>query len=172
MEGRNVLAGVVVTREVILIDGGSGAGKTTFAHDLARRRGATGRRVQVVSLDDMYPGWYGLAAASAMVVEDVLGSDHYRRWNWPRHRPAERVEVDPLADLIIEGCGAISRESAPLASRRIWLELPAAERRRRALSRPDGEGYRPWWDVWAVQEAEHWARNRPWELADEIVRPE
>lgn len=160
-----------MTRRIILVDGGSGAGKTTFAHDLAARSRAAGRRVQVVSLDDMYPGWYGLAAASAMVVEDLLGRHRYRRWNWPEHRPAEWVAVDPDADLVIEGCGSLTRESAPLATHRIWLELPATERRDRALSRPDGEGYRPWWDVWAVQEAEHWARNRPWDLADEIIEP-
>lgn len=160
-----------MSRRVVIIDGGSGAGKTTYARRLAQRMRADGRRVQVVSLDDMYPGWYGLAAASAMVVDEVLGAHHYRRWNWPEHRPAGRVDVDPEADLVIEGCGALTVESAPLASHRIWLDLPAAERRRRALSRPDGEGYRPWWEVWAVQEAEHWARNHPWELADEVIVP-
>ncbi len=160
-----------MSRRIVLVDDGSGAGKTTYAHDLAARMRAEGRRVRVVSLDDMYPGWYGLAAASAMVVDDVLAANHYRCWNWPEHRPAHRVDIDPDADLVVEGCGAITRESAPLASHRVWLELPAPERRARALARPDGDGYRPWWEVWAVQEAEHWARNRPWELADEIIEP-
>lgn len=162
-----------MSRQIVIIDGGSGAGKTTYAHALAERGRAEGRRVQVVSLDDMYPGWYGLSAASDMVVHEVLATGSYRRWDWPAHRPGQRVDLDPEADLVIEGCGALTRESAPLATRRIWLEVAAGTRRSRALARPDGDGYRPWWDVWAVQEAGHWARNRPWELADEIVgRPE
>lgn len=160
-----------MTRRIVIIDGGSGAGKTTYAHELAERLRSIGRRVQVVSLDDMYPGWYGLSAASDMVVHEVLATGRYHRWNWPEHRLAERVDLDPEADLIIEGCGALTRESAPLATRRIWLDVPAGERRSRALARPDGDGYRPWWNVWAVQEAEHWNRNHPWDLADEIVRP-
>ncbi|MEO8095730.1 MAG: hypothetical protein ABI632_12485, partial [Pseudolysinimonas sp.] len=43
-------------RPVVLIDGRSGAGKTTLARELAPLVGA-----QLVSLDDVYPGWDGLA---------------------------------------------------------------------------------------------------------------
>lgn len=160
-----------MTREIVLVDGGSGSGKTTYAHRLADQMRAGGDRVQVVSLDDFYPGWRGLAAASEMVVRDVLGRGSFTRWSWDADAPGAEVPIDADADLVIEGCGALTRESAPLVTRRIWLELDADTRRQRALSRSDGDGFEPWWDVWAAQEAEHWARNRPWELADEIVRP-
>ena len=33
----------------------------------------------------------------------------------------------------------------------VWLQLPEAQRRRRALAR-DGEIYRPHWERWAAQE--------------------
>lgn len=156
-------------RQVVLVDGGSGSGKTTFAHALAHRMRGAGRRVQVVSLDDLYPGWHGLAAASAMVVDDVLGRGGYRRWDWHAGRPAEWVALDPDADLVVEGCGALTPASAALATRRIWLELDAETRRRRALGRADGDDFRPWWDIWADQEAEHWHAHQPWRLADTIM---
>lgn len=44
---------------ILLIDGHSGSGKTTFA---ARVHGALGW--PVIHLEDVYPGWDGLAAAS------------------------------------------------------------------------------------------------------------
>lgn len=159
-----------MTRQVIVIDGGSGAGKTTFAHRLAASMRARGRHVQVVSLDEFYPGWQGLAAASDIVVHDVLARGRYRRWDWEHGRWNGEVVLDPDADLVIEGCGALTPGSAAHATRRIWLELDAETRRERALSRPDGAGFEPWWDTWAVQEREHWRRHRPWELADEILR--
>lgn len=160
-----------MTRRVVLVDGGSGSGKTTIAHELAAGMRSEGRRVQVVSLDEFYPGWHGLAAASAMVVDDVLVRGRYRRWDWEAGRPGDEVVLDPDADLVIEGCGALTPASAPWATRRIWLELDAATRRDRALGRPDGAGFRHWWDAWAAQEADHWRRHQPWTLADEIIAP-
>lgn len=154
---------------VTIIDGGSGSGKTTYARALAEAERARGRRVEVVSLDAFYPGWSGLAAASRMVVDDVLGRGGYRRWDWAAGRPGEWVTLDPAADLVIEGCGALTPASAAYADRTIWLELDAAARKRRALAR-DGEAFAPWWDHWAAQEAEHWAAHDPRGLAAEVVQ--
>lgn len=157
-----------MSRRVTIIDGGSGSGKTTYARALAARERAGGRRVEVVSLDDFYPGWSGLAAASRMVVDDVLRRGGFRRWDWAADRPGEWVGLDPAADLVIEGCGALTPASAAYADRTIWLDLDAATRKRRALAR-DGDGFAPWWDHWAAQEAAHWAADDPRALADEVV---
>jgi len=155
-------------RACILVDGGSGAGKTTFAHRLRERwQELSGRPVQLVSLDDCYPGWHGLAEGSRAVHETILRPHEpgYRRWDWQAGRPAEWVPLDPRAPLVVEGCGAISPESAGLCLTSFWLELAAPQRRRRALER-DGEAYAPWWEVWAAQEVALWRRNRPRELAE------
>ncbi|MEL4503702.1 cobalt ABC transporter [Luteococcus sp. H138] len=156
----------------ILVDGGSGAGKTSFARRLqAHWSELCSEQVQLVSLDDCYPGWDGLAVGSRMVVDDILHptTPGYRRWDWERNRPADWVELDPGRPMVVEGCGALSVASAPLAGLGIWLELEHAERKRRALAR-DGNGYAPWWDRWAAQEAEHWRLNRPWLLATLVIR--
>lgn len=156
-----------VARPVVLIDGGAGSGKTTLAESLARLWDGP---VQVVGMDDFYPGWDGLAAASRMIAEQVLrpSDPGYRRWDWVRAEPAEWVPIDPSLSLVIEGCGALTPENRALADLGVWCELDEAERRRRAIAR-DGELFAVHWDQWEAQEAEHWRRHRPWESADLTV---
>jgi len=151
-------------RPVVLIDGRSGAGKSTLAAELAPLLGA-----QLVSLDDVYPGWDGLEAGSAAVHETILREQDpgWRRWDWEAQAPAEWHPVDAAQPLIVEGCGALSRTNRALATFGVWVELPAAQRRRRALERePD---FAPHWREWAAQERAFAAREHPRSLADVIV---
>ncbi len=154
-------------RGVVLIDGGAGSGKTTLAGELAQ---AWPGPLQVVSLDDLYPGWSGLAAGSAAVAEQLLrpSTPGYRRWDWGRSGPAEWVPIDPSVPLLIEGCGALTPRNRGLADLGVWCELDETERHRRAIAR-DGEAFAVHWEEWEEQEAEHWRRHRPWELADLVV---
>jgi len=152
-------------RAVVLIDGRSGTGKTTLGQALAAALGA-----QLVHLDDVYPGWDGLSAAAAAVVHDVLGTPSgYRRWDWERSEPAAWVAVDPSAPIVVEGCGALSRAAAPLATFRIWMVADDAERRRRAIDR-DGAVFAAQWDRWAGQEDAFIAAEDPASMADVVVR--
>ncbi|OYO16679.1 hypothetical protein CGZ93_17645 [Enemella dayhoffiae] len=157
-------------RWVALLDGGSGAGKTSLAHGLATALAeASGRRLRVVSLDDCYPGWDGLAAGSAMVAEQILGpAGGYRRWDWTNDRPGAWVPLPPTDGLLVEGCGAITPQSVALADVAVWVELSEPVRRARALAR-DGAAYAPHWNRWAEQEARHWREHRPRELADVVL---
>lgn len=156
-------------RRFVLIDGPSGSGKTTFAGELSRE---TGRRV--VHLDDFYPGWYGLLAASEMVAEDVLHPSRpgFRRWDWEKNEPGEWVALDPDASYIIEGVGAVTSRNIAAARalgdvRTIRIEADAGERKRRALARDPG--FARWWQVWAEQEDRYYAGPGAVE-ADEIIR--
>lgn len=154
-------------RLVMLIDGGSGSGKTSLARAFATRYP---RPVQVVGLDECYPGWHGLAAGAALVPGMLTGSHPgYQRWDWATSAPAGWVDLDATKDIVVEGCGALSSESSRLANLTVWCQRDAVTRKRLALAR-DGDMFRPHWDEWATQEAQLWRRNRPRTLADVIVR--
>ena len=150
----------------VLIDGRSGAGKTTLSRWLADCSGA-----QLVHLDDLYPGWNGLAAAGEIVATDVLApiAPGYYRWDWEQGRAGQWRSLQATAPLIVEGCGAITpatvaaaRARGPVAT--IFLDLDAAERKRRALERDPG--YAAYWDMWAAQEDRHILSVLPWQDVD------
>ncbi len=149
-------------RAVVLIDGRSGAGKTVLAEALAPRLDA-----QLVSLDDVYPGWEGLEAGSDAVHETMLRAraPGWTRWDWAAGEKAEWRALDPDRAVVIEGCGVLSRANRALATFGIWIELDAAERRRRSSERDHGRFDR-YWLPWAAQEDAFIARERPRELAD------
>lgn len=159
------------SRVVVLIDGRSGSGKTTLARRLVAawpvdRLGP----VQLVHLDDVYPGWHGLEAASRIVESSVLAAADpgWTTWDWEHGVPGERRTLDPAVSVVVEGAGALTRASSALATLRVWLELDDSTRRVRALRR-DGATYEPWWDVWAEQEERHLAVEGPRALADVVV---
>jgi hypothetical protein len=154
-------------RPVVLLDGGSGSGKSTLATALVS---AWPGAVSLVRLDDVYPGWDGLAAASEHVREHILSGEcpRWRRWDWQAGRPGEWHAVDPALPLIVEGCGSLSRANRALATLGVWLELDEAERKRRALAR-DGDLFAPHWDRWAEQERRFAEREHPRQLADVVL---
>jgi len=170
------LAKIAVTRSygrrpVILIDGRTGAGKTTLARHLtASLTDCLNRPVQLVSLDDCYPGWDGLAAGAAAVATTILrpGCPGYDRYDWAAGRLAGWVSLDPAAPTVVEGTGAITQDSARLATLTIWVEA-ADEDRRAWLAAREGTGYTAWWERWTRQELVHLAVDQPERLADVIV---
>lgn len=157
------LAAKISPGDRVLIDGRSGSGKT----ELARRLAALLHDSQLVRLDDIYRGWGGLDAASALVPR-ILQEHRWQRWDWVLQEPAEWHALDPARTILVEGCGALSRAAAARAQLRIWVELDAATRKQRALAR-DGEAYAPHWDNWALQEEAFIARENPRALADVVV---
>ncbi|MGV8970135.1 MAG: ATP-binding protein [Microbacteriaceae bacterium] len=146
---------------IVLIDGRSGSGKT----ELARAIVADNPGTQLVRLDDLYPGWNGLAAGSNVVHSTLLTTHRWQRWDWLENNCAEWNEIDPTRSLIIEGCGALSAANRARATLGVWVELDSATRKRRALDR-DGDLYAGHWDSWAEQEDEFMAKENPRDLAD------
>ena len=153
-------------RRRILIDGRSGSGKT----ELARAIVAHWPEAQLVRLDDLYPGWDGLDAGSAAVPE-ILTTGRWRAWDWAPDRPGQWHELDLDRPVIVEGVGAISRASRPLADVALWVELDDETRKARALAR-DGDAYAPYWDRWAAQELQFIAREDPQALATVTIAPQ
>lgn len=151
---------------MVLIDGRSGSGKTELARAMVLEKPA----LQLVRMDDLYAGWDGLEAGSRHVHDYLLAASarRWQRWDWAAGEPAEWHVLDPSRPVLIEGCGALSRENRALAAYAIWVELDEPTRKARALAR-DGELYAPHWDDWAAQEEAFIARENPRALADIVV---
>lgn len=171
--------------DVILIDGRSGSGKTSLTERLVTRQRLDGGRIQVLHVEDLYPGWDGLAAGSRSVAT-ALDAGGYRRYDWHAETFGDWIALTTDRPLVVEGCGAVTAENLAAAQRwadgvagaasparvhAVWLDGSAELRRGRALAR-DGETFRPHWERWAAQEDRLFARTQPETLADEIIRIE
>lgn len=158
---------------VVIIDGRSGAGKTTLAAMVCQNWEGP-LPPHRIALDDVYPGWDGLDAGARMVALRVIrphargrwGS--WRRWDWARHRYAQSHAVDPRRPLVVEGAGALTPAADGCWDAAVWLDAPAAARRTRALAR-DGDLFAPHWEAWARQEDDHIARHDPARRASLVV---
>lgn len=152
---------------VVLVDGRSGAGKTTMAAEIAAAAGAA-----VVHMDELYPGWHGLEAGSRYAVDRILRPlaegrpARWRRWDWHAGRRAEERSLAPGTPLVLEGCGALSRAARQLARHAVWIELDEETRRRRAAGRDGGDW---WWQLWRAQEDAFYRREGGAALADEVL---
>ena len=153
---------------VVAVDGPSGAGKTSFVAGLAEATQA-----QVLHLEDLYPGWHGLAATPpivagvlASIAVDAVGTAP--RWDWTGDRPGPLLRVRPGGLLILDGVGSGASVVRPFVSLLVWVDADPAVRKARALAR-DGGTYAPFWDVWAAQEAVHFAAEDTRRHADLLV---
>ncbi len=147
----------------ILIDGRSGSGKTELAASLVDAMPGA----QLVRLDDLYPGWDGLDAGSA-AVPSILLHHRWRAWDWRRGTPGVCHDLDPARPIVVEGVGAVTARSRPLADAAIWVQLDDQTRKARALAR-DGDTYAPHWDRWAAQELAFIARENPGDRAGLVI---
>ncbi|NUP74226.1 MAG: aminodeoxychorismate synthase component I [Sinomonas sp.] len=141
---------------VIAIDGRSGAGKTSLAVELAAAL-REHRSVTLVHLEDLYPGWDGLAEGIERCAATVLGPlrrgepARWRAWDWLAGADGEERVTAPADVVILEGVGAGAAPLRDLCDALVWVEAPAEDRRRRAIER-DGETYAPHWERWAAHE--------------------
>nr|WP_236778830.1 ATP-binding protein [Agromyces seonyuensis] len=159
---------------LVVIDGPSGAGKSALADALVAALPAG--TAELVRLDEIYPGWYGLDAGARSAGRRVVAphsrgrSGTVERWDWAADAPARPRSVRPGSLLVVEGCGAFAaaRRAWPAAVLRVWVDLPDEERRARALARDRG-AFDPWWETWDEQWRRYASRGRPAADADVSV---
>jgi len=157
---------------LVCVDGPSGSGKSTLGRRLAAALGdSMSGDPPLVHMDDLFPGWDGLAEAVPLLSEQIVAPlaagapARYRRYDWDRGEFAETYDLGRPALLVVEGVAAGARPIAAYTSLLVWVEAPRAERFRRGIER-DGESYRPHWERWARQEAAHFAVDGTRDRAD------
>jgi uridine kinase len=154
---------------LICVDGPAGSGKTTLGTALGARLPAP-----VVHMDDLFNGWEGMDEVTPEVIalltpltRDEPGS--YRRFDWPTDQYAERVSVEPVPVLVLEGVNAGNSAWAGLCTTLVWVETDPDTRLRRGMVR-DGEETRAKWEKWMSDEVALFAREAPRDRADVVVR--
>ena len=161
---------------LVLIDGRAGSGKSTFARLLKDQVfQETKQSPKVIHMDDLYSGWEGLAQGSLYLVENILkpiklaGKAQWQRWNWANDK---RGGPDPGNGwrgfdgdnmLIVEGCGAVTGQSAELADLTIWIEAERQPRKERFEARDRGV-FSDFWTSWSAQEDEFFQEQRSEQL--------
>jgi cytidylate kinase len=88
---------------------------------------------------------------------------HWQEFNWSKNERDVWREFAGGTPLIIEGCGSLNQQSAPMADVKIWLEVEETTRHQRWLER---EGSNQHWAEWAAQELDFYAREKSAQLAD------
>ena len=161
-----------VAMPVIAIDGRAGSGKSTLAHllqNLLFKQGESAPRV--IHLDDIYEGWQGLAPGLDYLQRNVLAplaaskTAHWQEYDWTLGKRVNWREFEGATPLIIEGCGALNRNTETFAQLRVYIEADEALRRQRWQER-DGNRFDEHWAGWAAQELDFIAREKSPELAN------
>ena len=180
---------------IILVDGRTGSGKTTFAAALQNRLFQKGESApRVIHMDDLYEGWDGLQAGVDYLIRQILSplgrreGASWQEWDWSAvdatsenaaasnaptkvgARTGTWREFRGGTPLIIEGVGSLSRIAAEQADVTIWLEADQTVRQARIAARQAaGDGDGSWFAMWSAQEADFYAREKSDEIADLVI---
>ena len=161
-------------RALVLVDGRSGAGKTTFAAGVARLLDGT-----LVHTD--YISWHHDPIDWAQLLLDEVISPwrrgeavSFRPPGWVLKARPGAVEVPPGSLLVVEGVGAGRAELAPWAELVVWVQSDRVTARRRGIARDVEYGRSPgeaeaFWDEWMSAEEPFLAADRPWSRASLVV---
>jgi hypothetical protein len=152
------------------IDGLGAAGKSTLAAAMA----AVDSRVVVVNTDDLQgPGvaeWDWPRLQRDVVTPLLAGrAGRYRVWQWGDEHGRDWRDVPAGSVVVLEGVSATRRELAVPWDLTIWVDVPAAVRRQRAVRRDGAEAQQLWEQHWWPSEQRYVARERPVERVDLIV---
>lgn len=166
---------------VVLIDGHAGAGKSLFAQRLQNQIFQVAKQLpRVIPMDDLYPGWEGLAMGNSYLVEKILrpltrGSAHWQAWDWNLNQRGGNLEFgghrsfDGGTVLIVEGCGSITSETLECADFAIFIDRDQ-NRRIEAIRNRDEGRFDAHWENWFAQEAEFFSRHNPKSIASHVVQ--
>ena len=166
---------------IVLIDGRAGAGKSLFAKQLSDAYfQIDNQAARVVTMDDLYPGWEGLASGSLYLHSNILKpltqgkTATWQVWDWSENKRGADDAINGHREfsggtaLIVEGCGSISRVNSELADLTIWIEANSSDRKTRFHQR-DGGRFDGYFATWSAQEDEFYEREKSFQLAEMII---
>ncbi|HSR84212.1 MAG TPA: hypothetical protein VLM11_08535 [Streptosporangiaceae bacterium] len=161
-------------RGLILVDGRSGSGKSTFSARLARLLDAT-----VVKTDDIAwrhdpIDWADVLLAGVIAPWKRGDTVAFRPPAWIAHDGPGAVEASPRPVLIVEGVGAGRAYLAERSELVVWVQSDRDQARRRGLARDVELGRTPeeaedFWGIWMRHEEPFLAADRPWTRASLVV---
>ena len=158
----------------LIIDGPSGAGKTWLASYVSAHWRPS-RSLVVLHMDDLYRGWTGLSDATnfleTVVAPARANREEFRwqRFDWEKNELAEWNTVPADADLIIEGCGSLTRKTAQIAGLSVWINADDVRRKAWALSR-GGENFEHHWHEWDAHFQQFRETHTPERYASLVLR--
>jgi hypothetical protein len=152
---------------IVAVDGGSAAGKTTFARRLATTLGASLVHTDDVAWWESFFGWSPLLIEG--VLEPILAgrSVGFRPPAWDQREREGAIVAEPGQALVVEGVGAGRLELTPYLDQLTWVDTDRQLAFERGLARPGEDPV--FWREWELAEEEHFERDRPWTRADLLV---
>ena len=126
---------------IITIDGVAGAGKTSLAAFMCEEY-KDRQSIQVIHMDDLYDGWDDpFGPTLTKKLEEIVAAHRAgeqfitAKFDWERNIPGERLTIEPVQLLIIEGVGSGQRVTQEFAETKIWIDLEPILGLRRVLAR-------------------------------------
>lgn len=161
---------------VVAIDGGSGAGKTSLAHYVARELD----HVTIISTNDfLMPlaqqqndvgaelDWRRL---KDQVLIPLAKSKPIKYWRYDPTEPTTQqwVDVVPNGIVVIEGAYSTRLELAPYYDVKMWVEAPMRIRLERMVQK-DGDNTRDYWSAYLPNEVAYMETYLPQQYADIVI---
>lgn len=170
-------------QKLVGIDGGGGAGKSTFAKNLQEHLPNSA----IIHIDDFYKGpwnkrlddtdydinpFFDWARFHSEVLRPLQDGKQiqYHVYDWHTHTADTVVSVTANAMVIVEGGYTIQQKFANLYDFKIWIETDEDLRLKQALLR-DGEHMRFLWEEdWLPVERNYIRTYNPFARADLVVK--
>ncbi|MHC0551923.1 uridine kinase family protein [Salinicoccus sp. CNSTN-B1] len=166
---------------VVGIDGGGGAGKSTFSKALKSNHPDN---IDIVEMDDLYKeskfrnekdtsigsNW-DLDRVVAQVLAPLKNNNEtqYQRYDWDKDMLDNWIDIEKNKIVLVEGCYSLSEKLNSYYDYKIWVESPEHLRLNRGVERDGEENRYMWEDIWMPDEVRYIQLENPRDTVDLIL---